>query len=67
MSFLPSKTAKGPPFFSLPCSLSIGLFMGFIVVTLASVLVQICRLRNVSAALFACLVINSILVCVLPG
>jgi len=41
--------------------------MDFIVVTLASVLVQICRLQNVSAALFACLIINSVLVCVLPG
>lgn len=41
--------------------------MGFIVVALAPVLDQICRLRNINAALFACSIINSVLVCVLPG
>lgn len=67
MSFLTNKRAKAPPlFFSALLPIN-RLVYGLIVVTLASVLVQICGLRNVSAALFASLIITSVLVCVLPG
>lgn len=67
MSFFTNKRAKAPPlFFSALLPIN-RLVYGLIVVTLASVLVQICGLRNVSVALFASLIITSVLVCVLPG